>query len=310
MLVDTHAHVQFSGFKDEADAVMQRALDAGMIVINVGSQIDTSTEAVKMLDKYPERVYAVVGLHPEHTYQHRVDEEESHFRSREENFDYEEYKALAENSKVVGIGECGLDYFRFEEGSDIVKIKEQQREAFNQQIKLALELDKALVVHCRPSKGTVDAYEDVIEILTSYVSSQTPRGEAEGDPGSSSQDSRVRGNDSSGLRFEVHCFTGTLEIAQKFVELGGFLGLNGIITFDKTGNSEAVAKNIALDNIILETDCPYLAPAPLRGKRNEPINVKYVAEKIAEWKEISLDTVEMQTTQNASHLFKLDLPND
>ncbi|MCC7356582.1 MAG: TatD family hydrolase [Candidatus Doudnabacteria bacterium] len=283
MLIDTHAHVQFSGFKDEADEIMQRALDAGMVVVNVGSQIDTSTEAVKMLDKFAERVYAVVGLHPEHTFKHTLDEEESHFETRQEDFNYEAYKALAQNPKVVGIGECGLDYFRFEEGSDIVKIKEQQRLAFDQQIKLALELDKALVVHCRPSSGTVDAYEDLVEILT-----------------------RVK-QENSQLRFEVHCFTGTLAVAQKFVELGGYLGLNGIITFDKTGTSEEVVKNISLDNIILETDCPYLSPVPLRGKRNEPLNVKYVAEKIAEWKNVSFEEVEIKTTENAKQLFKLEL---
>lgn len=283
MLIDTHAHVQFSGFKDEADSVMQRSLDAGMVVVNVGSQIDTSTEAVKMLDNYPERVYAVVGLHPEHTYQHLVNEEESHFRTREEKFDYEAYKTLASNPKVVGIGECGLDYYRFEEGSDVAKIKEQQRLAFDQQIKLAIELDKALVVHCRPSSGTVDAYEDVLEIL---------------------KEQRVKGEE---LRFEIHCFTGTLEVAKQFVELGGFLGLNGIITFDKTGTSEEVVKNISLDNIILETDCPYLAPVPFRGKRNEPLYVKYVAEKIAEWKNISFEEVETKTTENAKQLFKLEI---
>lgn len=283
MLIDTHAHVQFSGFKDEADVVMQRALDAGMVVVNVGSQIDTSTEAVKMLEKYPERVYAVVGLHPEHTFKHTLDEEESHFETRQEDFDHDAYKALAQNPRVVGIGECGLDYYRFEEGSDIAKIKEQQRAAFDQQIKLALELDKALVVHCRPSSGTVDAYEDLISILTEVKQKNFQ------------------------LRFEVHCFTGTLLVAQKFVELGGFLGLNGIITFDKTGTSEEVVKNISLDSIILETDCPYLTPAPFRGKRNEPLYVKYVAEKIAEWKNVSFEAVELKTTKNAKHLFKLEL---
>ncbi len=283
MLIDTHAHVQFSGFKDEADEVMQRALDASMIVVNVGSQIDTSTEAVKMLEKYPERVYAVVGLHPEHTFKHTLDEEESHFETRQEDFDYDAYKALAQNPRVVGIGECGLDYFRFEEGSDIAKIKEQQRAAFDQQIKLALELDKALVVHCRPSSGTVDAYEDLVAILTEVK------------------------QQNSQLRFEVHCFTGTLEVAKKFVKLGGCLGLNGIITFDKTGTSEDVVRNISLDSIILETDCPYLSPVPLRGKRNEPLNVKYVAEKIAEWKNVSFEEVETKTTENAKQLFKLEL---
>lgn len=109
------------------------------------------------------------------------------------------------------------------------------------------------------------------------------------------------------LRFEVHCFTGTLEVAKQFVALGGYLGLNGIITFDKTGISEQVVKNISLDSIILETDCPYLTPAPFRGKRNEPLYVKYVAEKIAEWKNIPFKQVEDQTTENAEKLFKLNL---
>ncbi len=283
MLIDTHAHVQFSGYKNESDAVMQRALDSGIGVINVGTQIDTSREAVSMLEIYQQNVWAVIGLHPEHTYQHLVDEEESHFRSREEQFDPEAYKQLAQNPRVVGIGECGLDYFRLSGQPDIAGIKQKQQIVFKQQIDLALETDKALVVHCRPSPEAVDAYEDVLAIVSSYKL-QDPT-----------------------LRFEIHCFTGTLEIAKKFVDLGGYLGLNGIITFDKTGNSEAVVKNIPLENIILETDCPYLAPLPFRGKQNEPAYVKYVAEKIAEWKNISFDEVENQTTENAKQLFKLNL---
>ena len=281
MLFDTHAHAQFSSYKEESHDVMRRALEAGVNVVNVGTQIDTSKEAVEMLKAYPEGVYAVVGLHPEHTYQHIVDEEESHFRSREETFDYEAYKLLASNPKVVGIGECGLDYYRLENQENIDEIKAKQKETFELQIKLALELDKALVVHCRPSPGSSDAYQDIIEMLIK-VKAENPN-----------------------LRFEIHCFTGSLETAKKFVDLGGMLGLNGIITFDKTGNSEEVVKNISLQNIILETDCPYLAPVPYRGKRNEPSYVKHVAEKIAEWKNISIELVESQTTENAQKLFKI-----
>jgi TatD DNase family protein len=280
-LIDTHAHVQFSGFKDEADEVMRRALDVGVGVINVGTQIDTSREAVTMLKRYPENVWAVVGLHPEHTYQHRVDEEESHFRSREEAFDYSAYQELAKNPRVVGIGECGLDYFRLEGQENIETIKQRQKDAFELQIQLALEMNKTLVVHCRPAKDTVDAYEDVLEIIK--------RTKAE----------------HSNLRFEIHCFTGTLAVAQQFVALGGYIGLNGIITFDKTGQSEAVVKNIPLEHIILETDCPYLTPAPHRGKRNEPSLVKHVAEKVAEWKNISFEEVASQTTKNAKQLFNI-----
>lgn len=308
MLIDTHAHVQFAKYKDDADAVMQRALDAGMALINVSTQIDTSRQAVAMLDRYPERVYAAVGLHPVHTWQHEhqdLDELEYSFQTREEVFNYDAYKELAMHPKVVGIGECGLDYFRLPEqvvipseadsmaesrdpstrmhsvGMTHQRIKELQNDAFLQQVKLAQELDKALIIHCRPSQNTTDAYDDMLEII---------------------RDVKVV---SPNYRFEVHCFTGALQIAQQIVELGGYIGLNGIITFDKTGVAEEVVKNIPLESIILETDAPYLTPVPFRGKRNEPVYVEYVAQKIAEWKNISFEEVATQTTQNASYLFKL-----
>lgn len=279
--IDTHAHVQFSGYKADALEVMKRALDGGVAVLNVGTQIDTSREAVKMLENFSENVYAVIGLHPEHTYQHMVNVEESHFRSREEAFDYEAYKALAVNPRVVGIGECGLDYYRLDDMEDVGRIKEKQREAFYLQIRLAQELDKALVIHCRPSKGSVDAYTDMLHIMEE-VKALSPE-----------------------LRFEVHSFTGTLEVAQKIVGLGGYLGLNGIITFDKTGVSEEVVKNIPLESIVLETDSPYLTPVPFRGKRNEPLYVKHVAEKIMAVKNIPMEEVVSVTTNNARKLFKI-----
>lgn len=290
MLVDTHAHVQFAKYKEDAHEVMRRALDAGMTVINVGSQIDTSRQAVQMLPDYPERVYAVVGLHPVHTFKHEFfdsDELDSSFFTREEVFDYEAYRTLADNPRVVGIGECGLDYFRLPENQDIGEIKSGQRAAFLEQIRLARELNKALVIHCRPSQGTVDAYEDVLEILKSENSNQKA------------------GSSEGALRFEVHCFTGPLSIARRFIELGGYIGLNGIITFDKTGVSEEVVNNISLEHIILETDSPYLTPVPHRGKRNEPAYVELVAKKIAEWKQVSFEEVADITTANAKRLFRI-----
>lgn len=280
MLIDTHAHVQFEGFKEDADLVMRRALDAGMVVINVGSQIDTSREAVEMLEKYPENVYAVVGLHPEHTFEHKLDEEESHFTTRHEKFSYEEYKLLAQHEKVVGIGECGLDYYRLPENGNIAEIKESQKQAFSEQIKLAVELDKTLVIHGRPSSGTNDAYEDIYEIVKEALKA-------------------------SPFRFEVHSFTGDLATAKRFIDLGGYIGLNGIITFDKTGKLEEVVKNIPLEFIVLETDAPYLAPVPMRGKRNEPLYVEHTARKIAEWKNISFEEVARVTSENAKKLFTI-----
>ncbi len=280
--IDTHTHINLRAYKDDAKETIARAHEAGVVVINVGTQIDTSRQAVNMLDEYPENVYAVIGLHPSHTYMHDFeDEEEVQSKTREEHFDTELYLPLAQNSKVVGIGECGLDYYRMPEGRDHEEIKKLQLAAFEAQIRFALENDKALCIHCRPSDGTNDAYEDLLGII-SKTKEEHP-----------------------GLGFEVHCFTGDLETANKFVALGGLIGLNGIITFDKTGRSEEVVKGLPLESIVLETDAPYLTPKSHRGQRNEPAYITEVAEKIAEWKNVTLDEVADITTSNAKKLFHI-----
>lgn len=282
MLIDTHCHINLNAFKQDGAEAIQRALHAGVTVVNVGTQIDTSRQAVKLLDQFSENVYAVVGLHPVHTFSHQFhDEEELSFKTRDEVFDFEAYHKLADNPRVVGIGECGLDYFRLPDDMDHEEIKAKQRTAFKEQIKLALELDKALCIHCRPAPGTMDAYEEIIGIMKEI------------------RDTRPE------IRFEIHCYTGDLVTAQRFVELGAYIGLNGIITFDKTGRSEEIVKTIPLENIILETDAPYLTPSPNRGKRNEPAYIVEVAKKIAEWKNISLEEVAEVTTNNAKKLFNI-----
>lgn len=285
--IDTHTHVNLRAFSEDADAAIQRALDADVAIVNVGTQIDTSRQAVALLEKFPDDVYAVIGLHPTHTYAHDYeDEEEVKFKTREETFDPAMYEGLlssaGENAqRIVGIGECGLDYYRLPDDRDHEEIKNLERAGFQKQIEFALKHDKALCVHCRPSDGTIDAYEDLLEIITE-VKSQNPQ-----------------------LRFEVHCYTGDAATALKFVELGGFIGLNGIITFDKTSRSQEVVTAVPLENIILETDAPYLSPKSMRGKRNEPAFLPEVAEKIAEWKNVSTHEVAEQTTANAKKLFKI-----
>ena len=280
--IDTHTHINLRAFKDDAQETIQRSLDAGVGVVNVGTQIDTSRQAVELLKDFPEGVWAVVGLHPSHTYTHDFeDEEEVKFKTREEHFDADLYRELAKHERVVGIGECGLDYYRLPDDRDHNEIKQLQRAAFDEQIKLALELDKALCIHCRPSDGTVDAYEDLLEIIKE-VKAGNPE-----------------------LRFEVHCYTGDAATAKKFVDLGAYIGLNGIVTFDKTTRSEEVVKAVPLENIILETDPPYLTPKSNRGKRNEPSFLPEVAEQIAYWKNISIDEVAEQTTNNAKKLFNI-----
>lgn len=280
--IDTHTHVNLRAFKDDAVETIQRALDAGVTVVNVGTQIDTSRQAVDLLSQFPENVYAVVGLHPSHTFAHDFeDDEEVKFKTREEHFDANLYRELAINPRVVGIGECGLDYYRLPDNRDHDEIKSLQRAAFRDQINLVLELDKALCIHCRPSDGTLDAYEEMLEII-SEVKSKSPN-----------------------LRFEIHCYTGDAPTAQKFFELGGFIGLNGIITFDKTGRSESVVKALPLEAIILETDAPYLTPKSHRGQRNEPSYLPEVAQQIAEWKNTPIEEVAAITTANAKKLFNI-----
>lgn len=281
MLIDAHTHAEHEYYKDETNDVIRRALDAGVWMINAGTRLETSKEVISIAHEYEKGVYAAVGMHPEHAYSHTTTESGEQVFKEAEDFDYGAYKHMASDSKVVAIGECGLDYYFFRDSEDKLLIKAEQRAVFEQQIKLALELDKALMIHCRPTNRSMDAYEDLMGVL-SKTKAEHPQ-----------------------LRFQVHCYTGNLEAAQKFVELGGYISLSGIITFDKTGNSEQVAKTISLDHLLIETDAPFLAPAPFRGKRNEPLYVEHVAKKIAEWKNVSFQEVAEQTTANARALFKI-----
>jgi TatD DNase family protein len=358
MLVDTHAHVNLKAFSEDFEAVLRRCFDLGVTVVNVGTDISTSKKAVEIMERHSQgdrlqdtlsasqglgisprggelyAVYAAVGLHPSHTYDNPyLDENESTASIGREIFDYEEYKKLALHPKVVGIGECGLDYYRLQDtdirmstndadNTDKLNlIKQQQKEAFLLQIKLAKELDKALIIHCRPSEGSTDAYDDLYEIIKLQITNyklqinskdQNPSLETAGQVSSPSAGRRIHPSSLKShssllpFRFEIHSFTGSWQVAEKFLNLGGCLGFNGIITFDRTGNMEEVVWNTPLDRILLETDSPYLSPKPLRGKRNEPVNVKLVAEKIAEIKGLEYDEVVRQTTENASVFFHLD----
>jgi len=291
-LFDIHTHVQFAAFKNDADLVIKRALGAGVWMVNVGTQKETSFAAIEFAEKYPEGVYATVGLHPIHTEKSYHDEQElgimnkelGGFESRGEEFDYGYYKKLAENPKVVAIGECGLDYAVFvreqrereqkrasaeasgEGGLPIEERKAKQHRVFLQQIELAVELNKPLMIHCR------NAFYDLIRILSS----------------------KLQVLSSSGI---VHFFSGTKEDAEKLLDLGFSFSFGGVITFAR--NYDEVVKYIPLERILLETDAPYVAPVPYRGKRNEPIYVIEVAKKIAELKGLSTDEVAEATTKNA-----------
>lgn len=274
MFIDTHAHLNFNAYKSDADEVIHRSLENETWLINIGSQYNTSKRAAEIAEKYQEGVYTAIGLHPIHLakgiFKTKIDQEEIEFETKEEVFDYEKYKKLAESKKVVAIGEAGLDYYyRPKTKIKLQQFKEKQKEVFLKQLELAKEINLPVIFHCRM------AHDDLIQILQ-QSNGQTSRG-------------------------VIHCFTGNWEQAQKYLDMGFYLGFNGIIFKLEL---DEIIKMTPLDKILVETDCPYLTPPPMVG-RNEPIYVKYVAEKIAEIKKISYEEISRVTTKNAQKLFKL-----
>lgn len=272
--IDIHCHLNFKVFDQDYKDAIKRALDADTWLVNVGTQIDTSKKAVEIAHQYEEGVYAVIGLHPIHTSASYHDEKElgeggKEFTSRGEVLDKKVYTELLRDPKVVAIGECGLDYFRTEPDS-----LDRQKKAFIEQIEIANEVSKPLMLHIR------DAYADTLEILKKHA--------------------KVKG--------VVHFFAGNLEEAKGFLELGFLLSFTGAITYPpkKDGSSsdyEAIIKHIPLDMILTDTDSPYVAPVPFRGKRNEPVYVKEIVKKIAEIKGLPEVEVASAIVANAKRLF-------
>jgi TatD DNase family protein len=286
MLFDCHSHVQFSAFEKDWKEVTDRTLAGGVSIINIGTQRDTSAKAVEIANLYETGVYATVALHPVHTSKSFHDSQElgggefaKSFTSRGEEFDYEYYLSLARDKKVVGIGECGLDYFRSpndESGMTNDEWKEKQKDVFLQHVKIAQEVGKALMIHCRPSKGTDDAYEDLLSILH---------------------------NSNFLLPRVLHFYVGSPAMTKKFLDAGFNFEFGGVITFARSYDEQI--KSIPLDRILTETDSPYVAPEPHRGERNEPLYVKEVAKKLAEIKGVSYDEIERVTSENARRIFRI-----
>jgi TatD DNase family protein len=297
--IDTHCHVHFQAYAHDMAAVIERSLEAGVGMITVGTQSTTSKKGIEVAGQYP-GVWCTIGLHPNHIHvQDFFDDNElppgvkddlrpgdgpAHIKTRSENFDWEYYQTLVSHPKVVAIGEFGLDYYRLPPGVDLEKLKQDQKLQAEQQLKFASQFAKPIVIHCRdgaePSVGS--AHADQIELLQTALS----------------QNGLAR-------RGVIHCFTGTAEEAARYWELGFSVSIGGIVTFGK--NVMAAVEKIPLEQILLETDAPYLTPAPHRGKRNEPRFVEFVAQKIADIKGVSVDQVAEITTQNALDLFQLHL---
>lgn len=279
MLIDTHCHLNFAAYKDDIDEVVQRTIDAEVRVINVGSQYSTSQRAVEMAEKYPDNFYAAIGLHPIHMFDMHVDESELSFKTRKEEFSPEAYEKLAQSKKVVAIGEMGIDYFHVPENVPKREFARIQQWGFLKGVALAKKLKLPMILHCRGSKEDMaKAYNDMLRLL----------------------------KESDYNNGVVHCYTADREIARKFINAGFMISFTGIITYPKTDELAKVVKEMPMDRLMIETDAPYLAPQLVRGKRNEPRYVGYIADCVAEIKGITYNEVEETTTNNAMKFFKLN----
>ncbi len=282
MYIDTHCHLNFNEYKEDAIEIAQKTLSADTEMIVVGSMLKTSTRAVEFAEKFSKGVYSAIGLHPSHLINQIVKNEKAEsdkykFITKAEIYKEENYQKLIDSSnKIVAIGEIGLEYFRLPENKEKAeKIKKLQRQVFKKQLNLAKKNNLPIIIHCR------EAHDDLYSIINDFVKEKKPL------------------NDWG----VIHCFSGDYKLAKKYNSLGLKISFTGLITF--VNQWDEVIKKIPLEKIIVETDSPYLSPVPFRGKRNEPLNVKEVVKKIAELKGLEIEKVSKITYNNAKKLFKI-----
>ncbi len=266
---DAHTHTNFVAYDDDREAVITRAKEAGVAMNVVGTQKDTSADAIALAEKY-DNVFATIGLHPVHTSKSYHDVKElgeggKEFTSRGEVFDRATYEVMGKHPRVIAIGECGLDYYRAES-----ETKETQKNAFIGQIELANALRKPLMLHIR------NAYEDALEIIKAHAS----------------------------IKGDVHFFAGDWATAKKFLDAGFTLSFTGVVTF--THDYDEVVKNAPLDMLLSETDAPYVTPEPHRGKRNEPAYIAETVRAIADIRDEPVGVVAKALFSNACRVFGLD----
>ena len=258
---DAHCHIQFSQYDADREQIVERMHQAEVFALVVGTDLESSKKAIILAQEH-EHLFASVGLHPNAVLT--------------ESFEYQAYRELARDPKVLAIGECGLDNFRPE---DVEVSKPKQREVFLEHVRLAVGTGKPLMIHSRPSKGTQDAYRDLIDILTS---AKREYGE------------KLRGN--------IHFFVGGIEEAREFLALDFTMSYTAVLTFAR--DYDEVVKYIPLTHLLTETDSPYIAPAPRRGQRNDPLAVIDVVEIVASIRNENTETVKFQLLENAKRLFR------
>lgn len=254
---DAHSHVTFKDYDLDLEAVLKRMRDDRVGTITVGVDRATSEEAIVFAEKH-DGFFATIGLHPCDT--------------PTESFDDAAFTKMVASSKVVGIGECGLDYFRTDDPAE----KKRQRAVFETQVAFAIQHLKPLMLHCRPSKGTMDAYEDTLDILEPLKGT-------------------VAGN--------VHFFVGSIDVARRFYDLNFTTSFTGVLTFAR--EYDEVVRFAPVDMLLTETDSPYASPLPYRGSRNEPSYVRHVVTAIAKITDLPEDKLKEQIVENAVRVFGL-----
>lgn len=278
MLIDIHAHLNFAAFNIDRDDVIKKCLENDIWMINIGTNYQTSKRAVEIAEKYEKGVYAAIGLHPINldTGLIKMKADNLEGKQLEREFDCQKYKKLTDFGEAAAIGEIGLDYYwRPKTTKKKELFKQKQKDLLLEQLKLAKELNLPIIFHCRV------AHDDLIEILKSKI-----------------QNLKLKG--------VVHGFVGTSEQLQKYLDLGLYIGFNGIIFKNIKGiNFEENIRKTPLDKILIETDCPYLTPPQKENQRNEPLYVKYIAVKIAKIKNLSFKEIAKITTENAKKLFRI-----
>jgi TatD DNase family protein len=268
MLTDTHCHLDYNKFDPDRADVIQRATDSGLIRMLVPGLDQTSSVAAVRLAESTPSVFAAVGFHP--TDLDKFSEEA-----------FQEVKKLASHPKVVAVGEIGLDYYWVKESDR----RAFQRETLKQQLQFAKEINKPVIIHMREENDAWfgEASQDLLKILEEWQ--KDLRGALAEKPG------------------VLHSFNGDLETAQKALELNFFIGITGPVTYKNADKKREIIRQLPLDKILIETDAPFLAPVPFRGKRNEPAYVHHIADKIAEIHSKSPAEIAALTTANAARLF-------
>jgi len=260
LLIDSHAHIDLPEFNKDRDQVLARAREQGVrAVINVGLDAESSRQSLAMARKYDD-VFVAVGFHP-------------HEAAKMKDGDLKSLADLTKDSRVVAIGEVGLDFYRN------LSPRESQIEVFKKQLDLAVELKLPVVVHCR------QAHKEVYDILNAWVKT-APAGNKRG---------------------VIHCFSGDMAMARRYIELGFYISLAGSVTYPSAGELVEVARELPLDRLLLETDCPFLAPQAHRGKRNEPAYVALTAEKVAGVRQAPVEVVAETAARNTIELFRLPI---